>query len=251
MRPLVNRQVGGPGEGGPRGAAGGGFGGGGGFSSVNDQMTKGFVTVSDTSKHRELSVPNYLPELVTIQTIRRGWATQKMYAYEVGGEGRPVEIKFPAPEGVSSFRRSAWTADGSHLIVDRIDRDTKRRQLFYIANAGSAKQNLILITEHTDDKWQASLSTIYEPHPKDPNVLYFGSEEDGYNHLYLAKVDTATGKTEIKQLTSVTGRSNGQSGQTMARSYMPLPKTRIKNASLIFLIPQPEPSQCFLRPRKE
>lgn len=199
----VNRQVSGPGQGGPRGAAGGGgFGAGGGFSSVNDQMTKGYVTVSDTSKHRELSVPNYLPELVTIQTIRRGWATQKVYAYEVNKTTPPVEIKLPAAEGVSSFRRSAWTADGNHLLVDRIDRDTKRRQLFFVADAGSAKQNIILVTEHTDDKWQAQLSVIYEPHPNDPNVLYFTSEEDGYNHLYLAKVDIGNGKAEIKQLTS-------------------------------------------------
>ena len=199
----VNRQVSSPGQGGPRGGmGGGGFGGGGGFSSVNDQMTKGYVTVSDTSKHRELSVPNYLPELVTVQTIRRGWAAQKIYAYEVAGEGRPVEIKLPEAEGVSSFRRSAWTADGDHLIIDRIDRDTKRRQLFYVVDAGSPKQKPILVTEHTDDKWQASLSAIYEPHPKDPNVLYFGSEEDGYNHLYLATVDRSTGKATIKQLTS-------------------------------------------------
>ncbi len=83
-----------------------------------------------------------------------------------------------------------WTADGQSLIVDRVDKDTKRRQLFYVHNVGSKAEQIILVTEETDDKWQASLSVIFEPNPKNPAQLFFGSERDGYNHLYLATLET-------------------------------------------------------------
>ena len=75
------------------------------------------------------------------------------------------------------------------MIVDRVDKDTKRRQLFYIHNVGGKAEQIILVTEETDDKWQASLSVIFEPHPTRPGELFFGSERDGYNHLYLAKLE--------------------------------------------------------------
>ena len=52
----------------------------------------------------------------------------------------------------------AWAADSRSLIVDRNDKDTKRRQLFYIHNVGSKDEQTILVTEETDDKWQAPLS---------------------------------------------------------------------------------------------
>ena len=61
-----------------------------------------------------------------------------------------------------------WAADGRSLIVDRVDKDTKRRQLFYIHNVGSKDEQTILVTEETDDKWQAPLSSIVEPNPKNP-----------------------------------------------------------------------------------
>ncbi len=102
---------------------------------------------------------------------------------------RRFEIKLPKPEGVSSIRRMVWAADNSSLIIDRIDKDTKRRQLFYVYNVGSKSEKIIPIIEETDDKWQASLSSIFEPNPKDPSELFFGSEKDGFNHLYLAKLD--------------------------------------------------------------
>ena len=73
-----------------------------------------------------------------------------------------------------------WAADGTSLIVDRNDKDTKRRQLFYVHNAGSKGEQTILLTEETDDKWIAPLSSIVEPNPKDPSQIVFGSEKDGY-----------------------------------------------------------------------
>lgn len=148
--------------------------------------------VTDSSKLRQLVVPNYLPEYVTGGGPRRGWSEQKLYVTSADGSREtPFEIKLPKAEGVSNFRRMVWAADGTSLIVDRVDKDTKRRQLFYVNNVGSKGEQIILVTEETDDKWQASLSNIFEAHPTRPGELFFGSERDGYNHIYLAKLTPA------------------------------------------------------------
>ncbi|HMQ02656.1 MAG TPA: alpha/beta fold hydrolase [Pyrinomonadaceae bacterium] len=145
--------------------------------------------VTDSSKQRQLIVPNFLPEFVTGGGPRRGWTEQKlMFMPTDGSRDAPHEIKLPKHEGVSSFRRMVWAADNRSLIVDRLDKDTKRRQLYYVQNVGGKDEKIILITEETDDKWQAPLSTIFEPHPSRAGELFFGSERDGFNHLYLAKL---------------------------------------------------------------
>jgi dipeptidyl aminopeptidase/acylaminoacyl peptidase len=154
---------------------------------------------SDNSKQRALVVPNYLGEFVTASGPRRGWSDQKVLVTVTdGSRDTPFEIKLPKPEGVSNFRRLAWAADGRSLVVDRVDKDTKRRQLFYVHNVGSKDEQIILVTEETDDKWQAPLSSIVEPNPKDASQLFFGSERDGFNHLYLAKLEA-----EMRAATSV------------------------------------------------
>lgn len=149
--------------------------------------------VSDTSKNKALVVPNYLDEFVQASTVRRGWSDQKLFVTPTdGSRDTPFEIKLPKAEGVSNFRRIVWAADNRSLIVDRNDKDTKRRQLFYIHNVGSKDEQVILVTEETDDKWQAPLSSIIEPNPKDASQLFFCSEKDGYNHIYLATLQKRT-----------------------------------------------------------
>lgn len=146
--------------------------------------------VSDGAKQRALVVPNYLPEFVGASNPRRGWSEQKLFVTPAdGSRDTPFEIKLPKPEGVSNFRRMVWAADGRSLIVDRNDKDTKQRQLFYIHNVGSKDEQIILVTEETDDKWQAPLSAIFEANPTNPSQLFFASERDGFNHLYLAKLE--------------------------------------------------------------
>jgi dipeptidyl aminopeptidase/acylaminoacyl peptidase len=155
----------------------------------NETGTMVAYTVTDSSKLRQLVVPNFLPEYVSGGGPRRGWSEQKVYITSAdGSRDRAHEIKLPKPEGVSNFRRMAWSADGKDLIVDRVDKDTKRRQLFYVNDAGEKTEQVILVTEETDEKWQATLSAIFEPHPTRPGELFFGSERDGYNHLYHAKL---------------------------------------------------------------
>ena len=149
--------------------------------------------VSDNSKQRALVVPNYLDEFVQASNVRRGWSDQKVLVTVAdGSRDTPFEVKLPKPEGVSNIRSLAWTAGGRSLVIDRVDKDTKRRQLFYIRNVGAKDEQLILVTEETDDKWQAPLSAIVEPNPKDDSELFFASERDGYNHLYLAKLEAGT-----------------------------------------------------------
>ncbi len=145
--------------------------------------------VSDGSKQRQLIVPNYLPEFVTAGGPRRGWTEQKLCVTAADGSREtPFEIKLPKAEGVSGFRRMVWNSDSSALIVDRVDKDTKRRQLFFVNSPGSKSEQIITVSDDTDEKWQASLSIIFEPNPKNPGELFFGSEKDGFNHLYLAKL---------------------------------------------------------------
>ena len=168
---------------------------------ANKQGTMVAYTVSDTSKNRALFVPNYLDEFVQAPTVRRGWGEQKVFVTPANGSrDAPTEIKLPKAEGVSGFRRMVWTADGKNLIVDRVDKDTKRRQLFYVADAGDKSERTTFVTEETDDKWQAPLSAIFETNPRNANELFFASERDGYNHLYLATLG-ADGTFTIKQLT--------------------------------------------------
>lgn len=174
-------------------------------------------TVSDSSKQRQLVVPNFLPDYVTGGGPRRGWTEQQLFVTTTDGlRNTPHEIKLPKPEGVSSFRRMVWAADNCSLIVDRLDKDTKRRQLFYVYNAGGKDEKIILITEETDDKWQAPLSTIFEPNPKNPAQLFFGSERDGYNHLYLATLEPLTGVT-----TAETPRREEIQAETRAVASVP------------------------------
>lgn len=146
--------------------------------------------VSDSSKNKALVVPNYLDEFVAANPTRRGWTEQKVMVTPADGSREtPFEIKLPKSEGVSNIRRMVWAADNSSLIVDRVDKDTKRRQLFYVYDVGGKSEKIIPIIDETDDKWQASLSNIFEANPKNPNELFFVSEKDGYAHVYLAQVE--------------------------------------------------------------
>lgn len=173
-------------------------------------------TVSDSSKQRSLVVPNYLPDLAVANTTRRGWTDQTLFVTATdGSRNTPFEIKLPKPEGVSSFRRMVWAADNRSLIVDRIDKDTKRRQLFYVYNVGSKDEKIITITEETDDKWQASLSVIFEPNPKNPAQLFLGSERDGYNHLYLATLEPQAETRPVRSVPDPNARvAEGSPGYT-------------------------------------
>ena len=159
----------------------------------NEAGTMIAYVVSDSSKYRSLVVPNYLGEFTTAPSTRRGWSEQKLMVMPAdGSRDTPFEIKLPKPEGVGGFRRIMWAADGRSLIVDRGDKDSKRRQLFYVKNVGAADEQITLVTEETDPKWLAPLSSIVEADPKNASRLFFASERDGFNHIYLAQLSPQT-----------------------------------------------------------
>ncbi len=159
-------------------------------------------TVSDSSKFRPLVVPNYLGEFTEAPTTRRGWSEQKLYVTSIdGSRDVPFEIKLPKQEGVGNFRQIKWAADSRSLIADRVDKDTKRRQLFYIYNAASKDEQIITVADEIDEKWQAPLSAIFEPNPANPKQLFFCSEKSGFNHFYIANI-SLEGRADVKQITN-------------------------------------------------
>lgn len=148
--------------------------------------------VADGSRQRALFVPNYLDEFVTAPPFRRGFTEQKIFVSKLDGSlEKPFEIKLPKAEGVGYVRGLDWAADHQSLIVDRIDKDLKRRQIFFVHNVGSKAEQTILVTEESDEKWIAPLSRIVEPNPKNAAQILFASERDGFNHLYLATLEKA------------------------------------------------------------
>ena len=178
--------------------------------------------LSDGSKQKTLFVPNYVDEFVQANSTRRGFTDQKVYVTPTdGSREKPFEINLPKSDGAGYVRSLNWAADNRSLVVDRVDKDLKRRQLFYVFHVGGKDEQTILINEDTDEKWIGSLSQIVEPNPKDDSQILFASEKDGYNHLYLATLKHATkqpnptgeisqekaadagftAKVEIKQLT--------------------------------------------------
>lgn len=173
----------------------------GGATVSKDGRTMAYV-VSDSSKFRALFVPNYLGEFTDAPTFRRGWSDQKLFVTSTdGSRDTPFEVKLPKQEGVGGFRSIKWAADSRSLIVDRNDKDTKRRQLFYIYNAASKDEQIITVADETDDKWQAPLSAIFEPNPADPKQLFFCSEQNGFNHFNIANI-SLEGRADVKQVTT-------------------------------------------------
>ncbi len=165
------------------------------FASVFNMTTTKNATlaayvVSDGSRQRALFVPNYLDEFVQVPSVRRGFTEQKVLVSRLDGSlERAFEVKLPKPEGAGYIRGLDWAADNSSLVVDRLDKDLKRRQIHYVTGIGTKEEKSVLVTEETDDKWIAPLSRIVEPHPSDRGTVMFTSERDGFNHIYLAKLD--------------------------------------------------------------
>lgn len=151
-------------------------------AQASDDGSRVAYIVSDNSKQRALFVPNYTGEFVSAPTVRRGWTEQRVQVVQTDGSTEQATVaKLPAAEGASYLRVVRWTPESLSLIIDRIDRDTKRRQIFLVnAKDGAAT----LIEEETDAKWVAPLSRIIEVSPKGDQIL-FASERDGFNHLYL------------------------------------------------------------------
>lgn len=164
---------------------------------------------SDGSKQRALFVPDYLPYYVSAPTVRRGWTTQKIYAARTDGSlDKAIEIELPKPEGESYIYGIEWNSDNSMLIVDRVDKTHARRQIYAVTFA-DGKSAAFLVHGETDEKWIGGPSRILEADPKNPGRFFFGSEKDGWHHLYLVTVDSAKfadGKANAAVIRTTNGR---------------------------------------------
>jgi len=191
-------------------------------AQISDDGSRVAYIVSDSSKQRALFVPDYTGEFVAAPSVRRGWTEQRVQVVSSdGSQERPTLVKLPNAEGVSYLRGIRWTQDNTALVVDRVDRDTKRRQIFLAAvgargNALANETTATLVDEETDAKWIAPLSRIVEPSPKN-NQLLFASERDGFNHLYLVPLNRNSAGGLSSQSNAASGASNTSSMRQLTR----------------------------------
>jgi len=182
-------------------------------AQASDDGSRVAYIVSDGSKQRQIFVPDYTGEFVAAPTVRRGWTEQRVQIIASdGSQERPTLVKLPNAEGVSYLRGVRWTQDNASLVIDRIDRDTKRRQIFLAAigktvTAPANETTATLVDEETDAKWIAPLSRIIEPSPKNDQLL-FASERDGFNHLYLMPLSRSGANSVVMQSGAANGASN-------------------------------------------
>ncbi len=182
-------------------------------AQASDDGSRVAYIVSDGSTQRQIFVPDYTGEFVAAPTVRRGWTEQRVQIVASdGSQERPTLVKLPNAEGVSYLRGVRWTPDNTALVIDRIDRDTKRRQIF-LADVGKTvtapanETTATLVNEETDAKWIAPLSRIVEPSPKNDQLL-FASERDGFNHLYIAPLNRSGANSVVTQSNAANGASN-------------------------------------------
>jgi dipeptidyl aminopeptidase/acylaminoacyl peptidase len=144
---------------------------------------------SEGAKQKPIFVPNYLGELTTAPSFQRGWTNQTIYAAATDGSfEKSIAAELPKAEGESYFQGLEWLADGKTLLVDRVDKTHKRRQIF-VVQFNDEKSKAFLVHEETDEKWIGSPARILEANPQNANQFFFGSEKDGFYHLYLVNLD--------------------------------------------------------------
>lgn len=163
-------------------------------------------TVSDGSKQKTIIVPTYIDELVQAPPSRRGFTEQKVLVAKADGSlEKSIEIELPKTEADSFLQGVEWLADNKTLIVDRVDKTHKRRQIF-VVQIENDKSNAFLVHEETDEKWIGGPARILEANPKNADQFFFGSETDGWHHLFLVNLNKTKfadkkANAEIKQIT--------------------------------------------------
>lgn len=183
--------------------------------------------VSEGAKQKPIFVPNYLGELTTAPSFQRGWTNQTIYVAATDGSfEKSIAADLPKAEGESYFQGVEWLADGKTLLVDRVDKTHKRRQIF-VVQFNNEKSKSFLVHEETDDKWIGSPARILEANPKNANQFFFGSEKDGFYHLYLVNLD----KLKFKD-----GKSNAKVEQlTKGKWKVDWAKWNVRGNDVIYL----------------
>ncbi|MDQ3633542.1 MAG: alpha/beta fold hydrolase [Acidobacteriota bacterium] len=153
--------------------------------SKNGEMIA-YIT-SDGSNQKPLFVPNYLPLYTSAPTIRRGWTKPTVYvAMTDGSFEKSIEVELPKQEEEAYIAGMEWLADNKTLLIDRVDKTHKRRQIFVIEFDKDNKATAYKIYEETDEKWIGSPARILEANPNNPKQFIFSTENGSkFNHLWL------------------------------------------------------------------
>lgn len=198
------------------------------FRPSNDGSQVAYI-VSDNSKQRGLIVPDFTGEFVATQTVRRGWSEQRVQIVATDGNSeKALLIKLPPAEGASYLRGFDWSPDDSVMLIDRIDRDTKRRQLFRAdiprnAAAQITEVRAELVYGEIEPKWIAPLSRLFEVSPKG-DQFFLASEQDGYNQLFLQPLSIPRQPETVAEGINSTVKVSSISGNADQRAVDPLPR---------------------------
>lgn len=174
--------------------------------SLNGKMIA--YTASDSSKQISLVVPNYLGYYTTAPQQKRGWTRQTVYAAKTDGSfEKSIEVELPKQEGEAYIAGTEWLADEKTLIVDRVDKTHKRRQIFAVTFDGE-KSKAFLVFEESDDKWIGGPARILKANPNYSLQFLFTSEKgSGFNHLFTAYLEASkfaagNANAKINQITN-------------------------------------------------
>ncbi|MFV0389189.1 MAG: alpha/beta fold hydrolase [Pyrinomonadaceae bacterium] len=160
-------------------------------ATTSDDTAMIAYVASDGSDQKPLFIPNYLGLFTTAPTTRRGWTKSNVYATKTDGTlDKAIEIDLPKQEGEAYIAGLEWLSDNKTLILDRVDKTHKRKQIFAVTFIGE-KASAFLVYEEHDEKWIGGPTRILESNPANAGEFLFSSEADHWNHLYLAKIDPA------------------------------------------------------------
>ncbi len=171
-----------------------------------DNDTRLVLQQTDTSHYRDVYFPRYVPEFVEPGQSRRGQPHVKLTIANlepaVFDESEDTEendtdtngeeddengnSRFHVLyEGESYILNTDISADTRYFLYDFTDHDMKEREIRIFDMASDSE--ITLFSESTEGwMYPSLLQASFAP---DGNVLFFTSEESGFNHIYTARGD--------------------------------------------------------------
>jgi dipeptidyl aminopeptidase/acylaminoacyl peptidase len=144
----------------------------------------------DRSSEHDLIMADYLTEQVTAVRVRGSLAGDPTSKVSLSIHDIEAGEDFVPPlddAGRYSLRRTAWSPDGSLLLVDRISGDSHVRQVLIVDP--QSRQSWPIFSER-DDAWIGA-PTVWSGWSQDGQSVLLTSERSGFNHLY--RVDARSG----------------------------------------------------------
>jgi dipeptidyl aminopeptidase/acylaminoacyl peptidase len=155
---------------------------------TRDGRAAGGFSWSPDGRHLSLSVadpptrlsasPPYSGPLLTIHRMR----PHQRDAAIVPGGGGELRTILASPEQEAVLD---WHPDGQSLLIQRTTIDAKERWLFWVGLDGKTKRTLY---HQRDEKYLATNDQVAMFSP-DGRSLLLTSDQDGWNHLYVIRLD--------------------------------------------------------------